>query len=397
MLFAEGVNSMKNKNKAGRVLLQIISYVLVAAAAVTVTVTVEKGRDSKLSQLENIISEKFIGDYDETEVQDQAAEAMVQALDDRWSYYIPADEYREFDELKTNSYVGIGVTIRMTEDSSGAEIIQVEPEGPAKKAGILPGDVIVKIEGQSIKDLSTGDVKQLIQGESGTDVSVTVLRDGEELVLPVTRSPIDVTVARGQMIFDNVGLVTIANFNEKSAEETISAAKQLIADGAESLIFDVRNNGGGYVEEMVKILDYLLPEGDLFRSVDYAGKESVETSDASCVEMPMAVLINGNSYSAAEFFAAALEEYDWAVTAGSPTSGKGRFQYTLRLKDGSAVNLSVGEYKTPKGVNLAETGGLVPQIETPVDEKTEALIYAHAVEPEQDPQIIAAKDALKGR
>ena len=388
---------MEHKKTPGEIFIQLLSYILVAACAVLITLKVTDMNSSKLSQLENIIEEKFIGEYEKTVVEDAAADAMVRALGDRWSFYVPADQYAEFNEQKTNSYVGIGITIRMTEDDSGAEIERVEPEGPAQNAGILPGDIIVKIEDQQIAGLNTADMKHMIQGQPGTQVNVTVLRDGAELTFPVTRSEIAVTVAKGQMLEGNVGLVTIANFNENCAKETIDAAQQLIDDGAESLIFDVRNNGGGFVTEMVKILDYLLPEGEVFRSVDYAGKELVETSDASCVEMPMAVLINGNSYSAAEFFAAALEEYDWAVTAGEPTSGKGRFQYTLRLKDGSAVNLSVGEYETPNGVNLAEAGGLIPQIQTPVDEETQALIYAHAIEPEQDPQIQAAVEVLKAQ
>ena len=147
--------------------------------------------------------------------------------------------------------------------------------------------------------------------------------------------------------------------------------------------------------ELTKLLDYLLPEGVIFRSVDYTGKEDIQHSDADCLQMPMAVLVNGESYSAAEFFAAALEEYDWAVTAGTQTCGKGYFQTTYRLSDGSAVGLSVGKYYTPEGISLAETGGLTPQIITEVDERTEALIYAKTIQPENDPQLQAAIEALQ--
>ena len=161
---------------------------------------------------------------------------------------------------------------------------------------------------------------------------------------------------------------------------------RLLEQGAEKLIFDVRGNFGGYVHEMVYALDYLLPEGPLFRSVNYKGVEDVEKSDADCLDLPMAVLINGNTYSAAEFFAAALSEYDWAVTVGEPTCGKGYYQTTIQLGDGSAVQLSVGAYTTPNGVNLTEAGGLKPDV--PV---APAQTF---VTVEEDPQIQAAIEAL---
>ena len=160
------------------------------------------------------------------------------------------------------------------------------------------------------------------------------------------------------------------------------------------LIIDVRNNPGGYAHELVDVLDYLLPEGPLFRTVDYAGKEEVENSDASCVPVPMAVLINGESYSAAEFLAAAMSEYGAAVTVGEQTCGKGYFQMTYQLPDGSAVGLSVGKYFTPNGVSLAGVG-ITPDVMVPVDEEIFAAIYADALEPEDDPQIQAAVEALK--
>ena len=157
----------------------------------------------------------------------------------------------------------------------------------------------------------------------------------------------------------------------------------------------MRFNPGGYKDELVKLLDYLLPEGDLFRSQLYTGEEAVDTSDAKCLEMPMAVLVNGDSYSAAEFFAAALDEYDWAVLVGEPTVGKGYFQSTFDLGDGSAVALSVGKYFTPNGRCLEDEGGLTPEVTVEVDQETASKIYAGVLEPTEDPQIQAALEALK--
>ena len=156
----------------------------------------------------------------------------------------------------------------------------------------------------------------------------------------------------------------------------------------------MRNNPGGYARELVKVLDYLLPEGELFRTVDYAGTDNVDVSDADCLEIPMAVLVNADSYSAAEFFAAAMAEYDAAVVVGEKTSGKGHFQYTYELDDGSAVALSVGNYYTPSGISLDKVG-ITPDVEVSVTEEQAAMIYYGMLDPKEDPQIQAAVEARK--
>ena len=348
---------------------------------------------AKLTQLMDLIDEKFIGEYDAVTAEDAAAYAMVDALGDRWSYYIPAAQYETHKEQAANAYVGIGITITPLEEG-GMEVVAVNPDGPAFEAGILAGDVAVAVNGQSILEMDAEETRNLVRGKEGTELDVTVLRGGEELTLTVTRRRVQTRVASGQMLAGNVGLVTIENFDSRCAAESIAAMESLLADGAQMLIFDVRNNPGGYADELVKLLDYLLPEGELFRTVDYAGRENVDRSDAACLDVPMAVLVNADSYSAAEFFAAALSEYDAAVVVGQKTSGKGYFQNTFRLNDGSAVGLSVGKYFTPKGENLQDVG-ITPDVEISVDEETAMQIYLDALEPENDPQIQAALSALK--
>lgn len=350
---------------------------------------------SKLEELENIILQQYIDGADPKVLEDAAAEAMVKATGDRWSYYIPADEYDEVMNNKNNTYVGIGITIMATEDGTGLEILKLEPEGPAREAGILTGDILTAVEGQSVKDLGTNGAADLIQGEPGTFVNVEVLREGESLTFTVERRQIQQQVATYEMLPDKVGYIKIVNFNTNCAKDTIAAVDALIEQGAESLVFDVRFNPGGYTSELVEVLDYLLPEGPLFRGVDYLGNETLDESDADCIDLPMAVLVNGDSYSAAEFFAAALQEYDWATVVGEQTVGKSNFQYTLRLKDGSAVALSTGHYFTPNGVNLTEAGGLTPDVVSEVDEDTAAKIYSDLLEPEEDPQLQDALAALK--
>lgn len=355
--------------------------------------TAKTAEEQKLTELAQILDTYFIGEVSDSETAEQMAAAMVEALGDRWSYYMNADEYGAYVEQMNNSYVGIGVTIS-TEEDNLFEVLKVEEGSGAEEAGIQAGDIIVSVEGKTVEELGLNKAKAMIKGEENSQVSLTFLRGEEEKTVSVIRKVVLVEVATAQMLENNIGLVTIANFDERCADDTIKAVEELVEQGAKALIFDVRFNPGGYKNELVDVLDYLLPEGDLFRSVNYKGQETIDPSDEECLDLPMAVLVNANSFSAAEFFAAALNEYDWAVTVGEATTGKSYFQTTFELSDGSAVNLSVGKYYTPKGVSLVEVGGLVPEIEVEVDEKTAAKIYAGSLDPEEDPQIQAAVTAL---
>lgn len=374
-----------------------LSYVLVAMVAAMVTMALQASGGNKLAELDRLVDTRFIGQADLEKARDAAANAFIEALGDRWSYYIPAENYAAYRENQKNAYVGIGITVNVREDGTGEDIVAVAPGGSAQAAGILPGDILIKVDGASIAGMNADQVGALIRGEEGTSLTVTVLRDGAEKEFQLKRQMIRVQVASGEMLDGNIGLVKINNFNANCADETIAVVKDLQARGAQKLIFDVRNNPGGYVSEMVELLDFLLPEGVVFRQEDYRGNKHAEKSDADCVKMPMAVLVNGNSYSAAEFFAAVLQEYDWATLVGEQTCGKGYYQNTLLLSDGSAVNLSTGKYCTPNGVNLTEAGGVTLDVPVAVDEKTAALIYAGAVPAAEDPQIQAAIQALAGK
>ena len=379
---------MKNK------LLRFLSYVVVAmlATAITLQMTVKTG-NGKLDRLENLIQERYIGEADGEAMEDAAAAAMVKATGDRWSYYIPASQYEAHKEQSENAYVGIGITIQQAEDGSGFLIVMVNQDGPAQEAGIQVNDLLIAVEDQDVREMTADQVRELIRGEAGTKVSLTVMRQGEHQTLAVERRRIESAVATGQMLADGIGLVKISNFDERCASESIAAVQKLQQEGAKKIIFDVRNNPGGYAEELVKLLDYLLPEGDLFRSVSYDGTEKVDTSDADCLDMPMAVLINGSSYSAAEFFAAALQEYQAATIVGEPTVGKGVYQTTISLGDGSAVALSTGKYFTPKGNSLTDVG-VTPDVRVDVDEETAEKIYYGTLGYADDLQIQAAIQVL---
>lgn len=375
--------------------LIVLSYVLVAALACGATLFfVSASTDyNKLEDLENLILTSFAGDADKTKIEDAAADAMVNAMGDRWSYYIPAAELPSFLENSENAYVGIGVTVQATDDNSGLMVIAVQPGGPAEEAGVQVGDVIIQVDGESAQDRTVTEISAMIKGEEGTVVSITVLRSGEGITMSMTRKRMETTVASSKLLNEHVGLVTIQNFDERCADETIAAIKALLNQGADMLLFDVRNNPGGYVDELTKILDYLLPEGNLIRTVGTDGSDETVTSDADCVKVPMAVLVNENTYSAAELFAVDLSEYGVARIFGQKTSGKGFFQQVFQFSDGSAAGISVVRYYTSQGNNL-EGIGLTPDEEIKLDDESEALLYNGMLEPENDAQLQAALSYL---
>lgn len=376
----------------------LISYMLVSALSVAITLGLvfwQTGGESKLDQLQRIIENCYIEEADSVALEDAAAEAMIKATGDRWSYYIPAAEYASYRETSENAYVGIGITITVAQDGTGLQVMEVNPGSSAEEAGLQVDDIITAIEGQSAADMTTTEARNLVRGKEGTAVELTLQRQGQSLTVSVIRRKVEVQVASGTLLEGGVGLVTIENFDDRCASESIAALKSLLEQGADKLIFDVRNNPGGYAHELVQLLDYLLPEGDLFRTVDYRGKESVDRSDAACLDLPMVVLVNGDSYSAAEFFAVALQEYGAATVVGEKTSGKGHFQSTFRLNDGSAVALSIGKYFTPKGISL-EGVGITPDVEVIVEPEMAADIAYGQLPPEEDPQIQAALEVLKG-
>ena len=284
---------MQEKINWKKVLTRGLSYVIVALVASFVSLTLWGQGNTKLAELENMVDRYFVGDPDLEAARDAAANAFIEALGDRWSYYVPADEYAAYQESKENVYVGVGITIAQQTEGNGLAIQGVSPGGSAQEQGILPGDILIAVEGKSVAGMTAAAVKQQIQGDAGTTVTVSVLREGTQLDFTLTRRKIQVEVARGQMLPDNIGLIRINNFNAGCAKETIAAIEQLQKSGAVALIFDVRNNPGGYVDEMVKVLDYLLPKDlVLFREENFRGK----TDALQVAAVGGEILAGGQSY-----------------------------------------------------------------------------------------------------
>ena len=389
--------------KTPKVLLIVFLFVCAVGATFLITLheaqhwyapSYDSPATDKIAEIMDYMDYFFIDEYDENEMADAAAAALVEASGDRWSYYLRAEEYKDYQELAANAYVGIGVTITASKEAGGMVIETVTAGGPADEAGIRVGDVITAVDGQATLPLGVDGTRDVVRGEAGTSVVLTLLRDGETQDVEVVRASIETAVAECELLDGDIGYVTILNFDERCASETIACVQQMLDAGAKALLFDVRFNGGGYQEELVKVLDYLLPEGIVFHSVDYAGEEETEYSDAACVDVPMAVLVNEDSYSAAEYFAAALQEYGVATIVGSKTVGKGNFQIGFPLSDGSFLNISTGKYFTPAGKSLTDVG-ITPDVELELSDEEYARLYYSQLSQEDDVQLQAALAVLR--
>lgn len=326
------------------------------------------------------INTMFVGDYDEDVMTDAALETMVDSLGDRWSYYMDAESYEASKLRRSNAYVGIGVTITYEED--GLHIQDVTEGGSAEAAGLLPGEIIVAADGNDLtgENANSANSTAYIQGEEGTQVILTVLDvNGVSRDVTVTRARVESNPVSYELLEDGVGYIDLANFYKGSADHVKAAVEDLLGQGATSLLFDMRNNPGGYLEELLDLLDYLLPEGTIFQSGNSSGPNKVTKSDASCVDVPMAVLANEDSYSAAELFAAQLRESVGAPIIGQPTCGKGYSQQTLALPGGRALNISTKTYYTGSGESLIGVGitpDIVVEQTGPDDNQLEAAITA---------------------
>ena len=353
------------------------------------------GEDGRtLLSAQHLIAQRFVGDYDETEALHGTLGAMVEGLGDRWSYYLTPDEAKQVREDRENAYVGIGVTVNQ-EGENGLEILTVTPGGPADEAGLQAGEVIQGVDGVAVTAENRTDLISSIRGEEGSSVTLTIAdANGETRDVTVERKAVHGVTAAWTMLEGDIGLVTIANFYQGTADRVKQGVDELQQQGAKALIFDVRSNLGGYVSELTQILDDLLPEGVIFRTTAYNGKEKEYTSDAGCVDLPMAVLVNADSYSAAEFLAAQLQESAGAAVVGEQTSGKGYSQMLFDLPDGSAMGLSTARYFTGSGKSLIGTG-LTPDPQVSLTQAQQRDLLMGKLAYEDDAQLQAAIQTLR--
>ena len=394
MMREEETRSLSRRTKV--ILLCVLCFLLGSLAALAVVWQLMGQEGRTLLRANQLIEQRFVGDYDPENTMDAALAAMVDSLGDRWSYYLTPEQAEQVREERRNTYVGIGITVsRDLED--GLKIREVTPDSPAQEAGLTAGEIIRSVNDMAITAQTQEQAVQAIKGEENAAVTLVVEgTDGARRTVEVVCRQIQKASATYTMLDGQVGLIRIKNFYTGTADLIREGVQALQEQGAKSLVFDVRSNPGGYVTEMTEALDLLLPEGTIFRSRSYNGKETTYSSDAACVDLPMAVVVNEDSYSAAEFFAAALQESAGAVVAGAQTSGKGYSQVLFGLPNGSAVGLSTARYYTGSGVSLIGTG-LHPDPACTLDPQAQEQYLSGTLPPQQDTQLQQAIPALEER
>ena len=347
----------------------------------------------KMKSLQGYIDQYFLFDEDYSKLGDSVYKAMFQALDDPYSCYYTADEYKAVTESTSGKYVGIGAVVQKDEETGYIRIVSLFDGSGAKESGIRPDDLIMEVSGESTVDMELSTAAASMKGEEGTTVDIKVKRPSTEetLTFTVTRKKVETVTVAGMMLEDYIGYIVITEFDEVTVDQFKTELEKLTDEGIKGLVVDLRNNPGGLLTSVNSILDELLPEGLIVYTEDKYGNRKEYNSDSKYNDVPLAVLVNGNSASASEIFAGAMKDYKRATLVGTQTFGKGIVQTSRQLSDGSAVKLTVSRYYTPNGICI-HGEGITPDIVVELDENYDSSDENTTWK--DDNQLKAAFDAL---
>lgn len=365
----------------------------------------------KITTLQQIIDKYYLFDEDATKVEDWIYKGMMYGLNDPYTTYYTAEEYQKLSEDTEGEYHGIGVMISQNRSTGIITVIKVFKDTPAAEAGMRPGDVLYKVGDMEVTGMDMDIlVKDYIKGKDGSEVALTVFRqdEGEYVDLKMERRNVTVQTVEYQMLEDHVGYIAVSQFDVVTADQFKAAVDDLEKQGMKKLLVDLRNNPGGVLDAVVGMLDYILPddlmiEGDkdlvrtnteatlLVYMADKNGKGGQEyASDGHSLDIPMAVLVNGESASASEVFTGAMKDYGRATVVGTKTFGKGIVQNLIPLDNGTAIKMTTAHYYTPSGFDL-HGKGIEPDVEVELKEEFKNQI---TVDVKEDNQIQAALKAL---
>jgi len=359
--------------------------------------SLESSAYEKLEYVDALFRKYYVGEIDEEQLSDYLIRGYITGVGDKYASYMTADEFSAYMQESSGEMVGIGVHIIYNNDYGAMEVISVMRDSPALEAGVRAGDLIVTVGEESVAELGYYPAVAKMQGEIGTVAEFSVRRGenySETVDFSITRDVVTDTTVESRIYGEDIGIVRITQFASNTGENVEKEVKALISQGVQKLIFDVRYNPGGALDGIVDTLDYLLPEGPIIRIVDKAGNEESISSDASCVDLPMVVLVNESTASAAELFSSALQDYDKAVLVGTTTYGKGTMQTVIRLPDDSGITISYRMYNPPYSDNY-EGIGVIPDIELPLDEALADKNF-YKITDEEDNQLQAAIQYLRG-
>ena len=354
---------------AAFVLLAVIYFGGQFLAQMNIALPFGMSNTAKIRQIEEMLDTYYVEDYDKELAEELMYTGLVAGVGDPYTYYLSADSLAEQVEKNSGHFVGIGVEIYAGDDGY-IVVSSVTPGGPAEAAGILAEDKITEVDGESIIGKTAADVSALVKGEEGTDVTLTIFREstGEVLEKTVTRQDIQVQTVSWRMMDDNIGYISIMNFRENTYNQFKEALDTLEAEGMEKLVLDLRNNTGGLVKSAHEIGEELLPEGIMVYTMDKEGNREDTLCDDVYNDAPMVVLVNGNSASAAEILAGAIQDTGRGELIGTTTFGKGLVQRLFTLPDGSGLNVTIQKYYTPNGTSIHGVG-ITPDYEVELPEE----------------------------
>ena len=342
--------------------------------------------EAKLNALDSVLSNKFyFDDVDDEKAANSIYKAYLSSYGDKYTVYYTPEEYKSLVESTSGTFYGIGAVCQKS-DEGGIVIVEPYEDAPAYKAGIRKGDRVIKVDGKDIMDMDLSAAVALIKGDRGTKVTLTVIRDGQTMDISIKRDAVNIKTVDYEMREDSIGYIVISQFDDVTTEQFKSALTDLQNQGMKGLIIDVRSNPGGVLSVVVDIVDEIVPKGLIVYTEDvdgnrkeYNGKSSNELS------IPIAVLVDGNSASASEIFAGALQDYGKAKIIGTQTFGKGIVQTIQPLTDGSAIKYTIAKYYTPKGQDI-HGHGVTPDIVVEYDSNADG-----------DNQYDAAMDYVKSQ
>lgn len=353
--------------------------------------------EEKLGKLSDIIDLYYYDEVDDNALEEGLYSGLLEGLEDPYSEYYTADEYKSMQEGTSGVYYGIGAVLSQHKDTKVVTILHVYPGTPAEEAGVKDGDILFKVGDIEGTSMELTKLVQHIKGEEGTTVHLTIVREGEtdNLSFDVERRKIEVPTVQHEMLDGETGLIQIAEFSEITAAQFLSAVEDLKQQGMTAMVIDLRDNPGGLLSSVCEILDEILPEGVLVYTEDKYGNRKDYTSKEGHMEIPIAVLINENSASAAEIFAGAIKDFEYGTLIGVTSFGKGIVQQVVPLEDGSAVKITIAKYFTPSG-NYIHEMGILPDVELKYEYLSE-IEEGTEYDPMYDNQVLKALEVLKNQ
>lgn len=345
----------------------------------------------KLNYLESLINEEYLEEKEEDSLREGLYAGIMSGLNDPYSTYYTAEQYKELNTSNEGSYVGIGAVLQNDKDG-GAKIVQLYEGGSGEQAGLKKGDVLKAIDGEDVTEKETSDIASMIRESDKDSVTLTIQRNEETKEIKVEIRDVEIQTVSHEMLDDETGYIRISEFSEVTSNQYKKAFEDLQDKGMKKLVVDLRDNPGGLLTAVCDVLRQILPEGLIVYTEDKNGKKEEEKCDGkSELAMPLAVLVNGGSVSASEIFAGAVKDYGIGTIVGTTTYGKGVVQTIQPLSDGSAVKITIAKYFTPKGNDINKKG-IAPDVEAEVSEdSTDWTELTH----EEDTQLQAALKEIR--